>query len=324
MQKSKFLAIIIAATLVLSLFFTAGCGEDTDTATITFIQGDWTSHMVITEIVAQIAEELGYKTEKIAMSVTAGWGAISRGDADISVEAWLPSRVFEVQPYIDNGTLELGSLNFTGSIEWFVPRYVIEGDPDRGIEATAPGLRTILDLKEEQYWTLFENPENPGKAELMGGDPGWIDDANDRMRIIGYDLPLWRSNQSESVLCARIISQFERGRPFLTYMWTPHWIFSVVDLVALEEVDPWFEDAFEDETRGYRSAHALAEVYTAMSPGLRDKAPEIYRLLQNINIGFEGASDLQYRVDVLEEDYRQVATDWISENRAAIDRWLSQ
>ena len=186
------------------------------------------------------------------MAVSLGWPAICKGDADVALEIWLPVRQHEIQPFIDEGCVELGGEIYSGGGGWVMPRFVVEGDPDRGIEPIAPDLRSILDLKEEKYWKLFESPEEPGLGELVGGSPGWVDDVMDRSIILGYDLPLWRSNQSEGVICARMMAADKKGEPLLMMLWTPHWLLGVVDLVALEEPDPWRDDCFEDEEVAYK------------------------------------------------------------------------
>src|SRR5690625_7652439 len=43
-----------------------------------------------------------------------------------------------------------------------VPAYVIEGDPERGIEPLAPDLKRVEDLKD--YPELFPDPEDPNKG----------------------------------------------------------------------------------------------------------------------------------------------------------------
>ncbi|GAG48684.1 unnamed protein product, partial [marine sediment metagenome] len=94
------------------------------------------------------------------------------------------------------------------------------------------------DLKDEEqggkgYWKLFEDPGKPGLGELVGGSPGWKDDVMDRSLILGYDLPLWRSNQTEALMCARMIAADKEGEPLLMYIWYPHWIFATVDVIEL-------------------------------------------------------------------------------------------
>ncbi len=53
---------------------------------------------------------------------------------------------------------------------WFVPRYVVEGDPKRGIKPIAPDLKSIDDL--ERYSHLFASKEQPGIDRLIDGSPG--------------------------------------------------------------------------------------------------------------------------------------------------------
>jgi len=314
-------AIVVAALLMPA----AGCSStaaDKSKPTITFIEADWSSNLIGTEIASQIVtQQLGYPTAKVQTSVTAGWAAIAQGDADVAIECWLPQRQYEIQPFLDAGQIELGAQIFPGGAGWFMPRFVVEGDADRGIEPIAPGLKSILDLKE--YWQIFENPESPGKGELVGGSPGWSDDPLDRSMIRAYELPMWRSNQSESIMCARMISADKKGEPLLMFMWWPHWIFAEVDMVMLEEPDPWYEGAFADDSQDYQAGHPPYDVRTVVASRLEDSAPEIYKLITNMQLGEETANALMLRVDVNEEEISAVAADWISQNQSTIDDWLN-
>lgn len=325
------LYFLLCFTIISGLYL-IGCGQPPKTGkpTITFVENDWTSQLIGTEIVAQIAEkQLGYPTARVQTSPTAGWATMSRGDADVNVEIWLPQRQPEIQPFLDKGQIELGAQIFPGGGGWFVPTFVIEGDQARGIAAVAPDLKSILDLKDvdkggKGYWKLFENPEKPGLGELVGGSPGWTDDPLDRSMIRAYELPLWRSNQSESVMSARMIAADKKGQPLLMYMWWPHWIFAQVDMVKLDEPDPWYEGAFADDTKDYKAGHPAQDVRTVVATALKDKAPDVYRLVKNMVLGEEVANSLMLRVDVDKEDIKAVAADWISNNQSTIDRWLGK
>ena len=45
-----------------------------------------------------------------------------------------------------------------------MPTYVIEGDPERGIEPMAPDLKSVLDLPD--YWAVPRS-EDPSKGGLL-------------------------------------------------------------------------------------------------------------------------------------------------------------
>lgn len=322
-QRICLLFVIIVMVTVLAI----NCTAIEERQTIMLVEFDWTSQLILTEIIDQIiSEQLGYSTERIFLSQPAAWAAMDKGEVDLTPEIWLPARLPEIQPYLERGTIELAGEIFPGGGGWVIPRYVVEGDPDRDIEPMAPDLKTILDLKE--HWQLFENPIQPGKGELVGGEPGWVDEVQDKSRIMGYDLPLWRSNQSEAIMMSRMIAANTKGEPLLMYIWWPHWIFAEVDLLILEEVDPWSEDAFpshtEEEPRPVRSAHPTYSINKVIRAELADIAPDVYSFMHNLELSEDDINILMLRVDVEGEDMAAVAADWIDQNQDQIDLWMSK
>jgi glycine betaine/proline transport system substrate-binding protein len=330
MLKSKFLFIFMSAVLISSLFLVGGCTEKEESAVkpaIKLVQGDWTSQIVLTKICEEIIrDKLGYPVETTMMSVSMGWPAMNKGDIDIATEIWLPGRLPEVEPFIESGTLELAGEVYPGGSGWAVQRWVVEGDAERGIEPLAPDLKSILDLKDESeggkgYWKLFESPENPGLGEVVYGSPGW--NVPDRWMILGYDLPLWESYQSENVMMARMIAADKKEQPLLLSIWWPHWIFSAVDLIILEEPDPYFEELdYESDPYPLKTGHPIYSVQKVVRADLADKAPDVYRLMQNLVLTEDEINAIMMRVEVDEEDPIAVAKQWVSENQAKIDAWL--
>ncbi|MFC1987059.1 glycine betaine ABC transporter substrate-binding protein [Chloroflexota bacterium] len=328
---SIFSSLLLSVTLLLTMFG-SGCATPaaTEKPTIKLIEGDWTSQIVLTEIFDQIiSKQLGYPTEKVLLAVSMGWAAMGKGDVDIGAEIWLPGRLPEVQPYLDKGTVELAGEIYTGGSGWVVPRFVIEGDPARGIEPMAPDLKSILDLQTTEkggkgYWQLFENPENPGKGEVIYGSPGW--NVPDRWMILGYDLPLWESYQSEPIMMARMIAADKKGQPLLLSIWWPHWIFAEVDLVVLEEPDPFNEELidYEKDPVPLKIGHPMYNVSKVVRTELKDTAPDVYRLVHNLVVGEDEINTIMQRVEADEEDMAVVAADWISQNQNKIDQWLSK
>ena len=315
MLKNWMVMMAIAIVAVAGL---AACSSEDEKPVITLLEGNWSSQRIMTAISEIVIEEqLGYETKRLLSDVTPGWAAICKGDADTAVEAWLPSRLPEMQPFIDQGCLELGGTNFPGTIGWFVPRYLVEG-PD----AKAPNLKSVADLND--YWELFENPENPGKGELIGGEVGWIDQPQDISRIAGYDLNFYRSNQGEAVILTRIKSESLKKDPFLTYLWTPHSIFGEVELVQLEEPGPYVEgECFVEENIPYQCAHPAFDVHTALRTELKDTAPDVYNFIDNMQMGEQTVSELMYQADVLDRDPMEVAQEWVDANQDKIDAWIA-
>ena len=327
----KIVFILISLVMIVATVTITGCA-DKEKPTITLVQNDWTSQVIGTEILNQIiTEQLGYVTETVLLTQSHAWPTMDKGDADLSSEVWLPAHQGEVQPYLDRGTLELGEVNFTGGSAWLIPRFVVYGNPARGIEPMAPDLKSILDLKDESeggkgYWKLFENPENPGLGELVGGSPTYAGDITDRSLILGYDLPLWRSNQTEALMCSRMVAADREGEPLLMYIWYPHWIFEALDLIQLTFPNPYDADAFDfEKVKPVKSGYELdcKTIRTVVRAGLKKDAPDVYRLMKNFSLGTD-INNLMLRVDVDGEDISAVAADWIIKNQDKIDQWLGK
>ena len=72
---------------------------------------------------------------------------------------------------------------------------------------------------------------------------------------------------------------------------------------------------------GYTSDYRT--IPTLVRAGLKEDAPDVYRLVKNFSIGTD-INDLMLRVDVDGEDVSGVAADWISKNQDKIDQWLGK
>ncbi len=319
-----FSSLLLSIVLLLTMFGSGCAPAVTEKPTINLAEGNWTSSVVVATILEQIiGEQLGYPTTRTYAYGPIAWAGMEKGEFDIAPEIWFEARRAEIQPFLDKGNIELAGEIFPGAgNHWIVPRYVVEGDPARGIEPMAPDLKTILDLKK--YWKLFENPENPGKGEIVGGEVGWLDETP--WIILGHDLPLWKSNQSEPVMVARMVAADKRGEPLLMVIWSPHMIFSQVDLIKLESVDPdrtaginWDENPVPLKTGLMKYI-----VYKVTRPELAETAPDVYRLVHNLSLTEDGINELTYRVDVNEEEMAVVAADWIAKNQNKIDQWLGK
>lgn len=316
------LAAIFLFTILLGISCRApAAGEK---PTITLAEGNWTSQIIETEILDLIiSKQLSYPVERILGYGPIIWAAMDKGEVDIASEIWYPARKGEIQSFLDSGNVELAGEIFGGAGNWLtVPRYVVEGDPARGIEPMAPDLKTVLDLKK--YWKLFENPERPGLGEVVGGEVGWANETP--WMILGYDLPFYMSNQSEAVMLARTIAAYKKGEPILVSWWSPHIVFSQVDLIKLESVDSdrtseidWDKDPYPLKTGG-----AEYTVYKVSRTGLAKTAPDVYRLIHNMSFSEDEINTLANRVDVVGEEKAIVAADWISKNQNRIDQWLGK
>jgi glycine betaine/proline transport system substrate-binding protein len=117
-----------------------------------------------------------------------------------------------------------------------MPRYIIEGDKDRGIDAAAPDLKDVKGLKK--HWKIFKNPENPKKGRFYNAPTGWSAHTINIDKIKAYglkDIMEPFDPGSATALATAIKSAYEKGEPVIAYYWEPTPLLGQLDMVMVQE-----------------------------------------------------------------------------------------
>jgi len=235
----KLLLILLAVMLCVGIA-PVGCAP-TPTSVIKIGDLNWGSAHFQAETAKIIIEEgYGYPVELVPGKTIALWQALLMGEVDVTMEIWLPNQ----QEVWDKGmatgdAIDLGICNNDNWQSLFVvPTYVIKGDSKRGIEPMAPNLKSVFDLDQPEYKELFKDPENPGKGRIPTCLPGWECEKINMAQLAAYGLDddyNLINPGSEASLYAGLAGAYEKGEPYITYLWGPTTISGKLDLTLLEE-----------------------------------------------------------------------------------------
>ncbi len=174
---------------------------------------------------------------------------IMKNEIQAHMEEWTDNIATYQKDLADGRLTELG-VNFDDNMQGFyVPRYVIEGDPERGIEPMAPDLKTVQDLKK--YKDLFQDDEQKDKGRIYGAIPGWEIDRIMYKKYIYNGLDedfIYFRPGSDAALSAALSSAYDKGEAIVGYYWEPTWLLGRYDFVLLEDFpyDPDNPQAFQD------------------------------------------------------------------------------
>ena len=111
-----------------------------DKGTVVISEVDWTGGLVdMTLAKIILEEEMGYKVKTVYLDTQALWVGAAGGDIDLIVERWPSAEFSAMKEYLtEHGgsgqVLNMGPMGIIGESGYYVPRYVIEGDSERGIE----------------------------------------------------------------------------------------------------------------------------------------------------------------------------------------------
>ena len=204
---------------------------------IKLADGNWEGIQVLNSISAMILKHgYGCETEMVGGDMVPLFAALGKGDVDVFLDVWIPNNVEVWEKTKAQGAVVLGVLYPDATEGWYVPRYVIEGDKARGIEAKAPGLKSVADLAANAK--VFEDPEEPGKGRFVNCPIGWGCEQRNNAKVEAYGMAASFTNfkpGSGGALDAAFAGAYKKGEPMLGYYWEPTWLLGVQDMVKLEE-----------------------------------------------------------------------------------------
>ena len=204
---------------------------------IRFADLNWESGSLITELLRYIVETgYGLPTNTQPGTTITLETALAKNDIQVIAEEWAGRSPVWVKAEAEGKVAGLGDTVKGATEGWFVPEYVVKGDPAKGIAPLAPNLRSVYDLPK--YKDVFKDPESPGKGRFLNSPIGWTSEVVNAQKLKAYGLSdqyvNFRSG-SGAALDAEIASSIRLGKPVLFYYWSPTPLLGRYKLIQLEE-----------------------------------------------------------------------------------------
>ncbi|MBU8907403.1 glycine betaine ABC transporter substrate-binding protein [Desertibacillus haloalkaliphilus] len=288
-KKRSFLLCIV----IVSVLISSGCGPadtdeqdgevaESDNPTITLGQVPYQQAWVPLAIIENVANELGYPTERTEGDVGVMFLGLSRGDIDVYADIWLPNLHSTYADRYEDTIDLIGTLYEDAPVGWAVPTYV--------------DIDSIEDLS--------------GNEELFGGEVIGIEPGAGMMPtseevLEEYDLDLNLISGSTEAMLAAVLRATNNEEPVVFLAWRPHTMFQLFDIKMLD--DP-------------RGIWETDDVMTGVNENFQEKAPDLYSFLEDFEISLEDVEDLMLRME--DEDLNMIAQEWIDENRSQIEEWI--
>lgn len=248
---------------------------------------EWPCAAATSTLVKTVIEErLGYKVELIPVSAAVMWQAVSLGEADATLTAWLPATHADYFASTKDKLDDLGPLVGGARLGWAVPDYV-----DVASIADLPG-------KEKQF-----------DGKIYGIDPGAGLMRLSEKAIKDYDLKDYTLMEgSDAVMVGALADAIKNKRWIVVTAWSPHWMFGRWPLKYLD--DPK-KSLGEEE-----AIHAIAR------KGLKNDMPDVYKLLDNFY--YTDTVQLEKLMAAMETGGTPLehAQTFMKENKDQVEAWL--
>lgn len=286
---------------------------------VVFADIGWDSIRFHNAVAMLIADKVyGLETEEVSGTTPITYTALLKGDIDVSMEMWTDNLSTYKDDLASGKFKELG-VNFGDNIQGlYVPRYVIEGDSERGIEASAPGLKTVEDLKN--YSGVFADPDEPSKGRIYGAISGWDVDTIMRKKYEYYGLNEsynYFDPGSDAALAAAFASAYEKGEPIVGYYWEPTWLLGKYDLVLLEDA-PYEPELYQEG----KTACPSVEVTVCVNNDFYASNPDFCEFLSNYKTTSALTSEALSYIQDTKASYEDAAIWFLREHDELISEWF--
>ncbi|MBC3271204.1 ABC transporter substrate-binding protein [Pseudomonas sp. SWRI81] len=297
-------------------------------APIHFADLNWESGSLITDVLRIIVEKgYGLPTDTLPGTTITLETALANNDIQVIGEEWAGRSPVWIKAEAEGKVVSLGDIVKGATEGWWVPEYVIKGDPAKGIKPLAPELRSVSDLK--QYKDVFRDPENPGKGRFLNSPIGWTSEVVNKQKLTAYglqnDFTNFRSG-SGAALDAEISSSIRRGKPVLFYYWSPTPLLGKFKLVQLQE-PPFDAEAWKTLTdadnRDPKPTRSLAsKLSIGVSTPFQKQYPQIAEFFSKVDFPIEPLNKALAQMSEKHTSPRDAALAFMKEHPQVWQAWL--
>ena len=317
----SFIRICVVAVLVVVAGVRSAAAADVVIGIPNWSSAEATAHVIKRVLEDRLKLEVAVKTgtnEEI-------FAGMSDGSMHVHPEAWLPNLMALHDRYvIREKSVVLSDKAIPAEQGICVTKHT----------ADDLNVRRIEDLSDPAKAKVFDT-NGDGLGELWIGDSTWSSTRIEKVRAqsYGHAHTMQLLEAEETVAMAAIDAAVAVERPIAFYCYAPHHVFSLHEVVFLEEPphDPrkWkILDPDKDQDWLTKSdakvAWATSFLHVAYSSELARQQPEAARLLSSIELDVDTISEMTYAVVVDGIEPEVFAADWVAKNSARVDEWLGK
>ncbi len=313
-NKSMLVGLLLIISIVLTLGTSWGARKN-----VIIAEQSWAGSAAICQVMKYVLEnKLDIPTKVTQLSGAAAWVGMDKGDVDIFSDIWETAEIAGIEKYTKEKKSAEVVLSYAEAPQgWYIPKFV----------ADEHGIKTIEDLKgKEQIFDI----DSDGKGDLWGGPTSWKMNEMTSIRIKSYGLDFENLGVEQWAWLATLKSAMLNKKPVIFYYWEPEWLFTVYDLVKIEEpaYDPakWKYVQKKPEESKMTCEIQPTNVWVGISKKMEKRNPKAYAFFKNWSIPIGEVNELIAMIADLPENPEMSGEDaakkWVEDNPDIVNGWL--
>lgn len=317
-MRTKMLSAVAGVSALLVL---TGCGAADMTKqaspfagvqgakTVTLSVQSWVGAQANVAVAQYLLErELGYRVDTVQVDEVPAWDALSQGRIDAILEDW--GHPDEEQRYVkDKKTIAPGGdLGVTGHIGWFVPTYFAKQHPD------------VTNWKNlNKYADQLRTAESGSKGQLLDGSPSYV--TNDKALVANLDLDYQVVFAGSEAAQITQIRQFAKEKkPFLTYWYTPQWLFEKVPMTEVKL--PAYKEGCDADPKKVACAYPHTPLQKYLNADFARGGGEAAAFLKNFKWTTEDQNEVSLMIADQKLTPEEAAKKWVAGHESTWRAWL--
>ena len=308
-------------TLLASASAIAFCGvaahaADSDDPIVIPIH-NWSSQIVMSNVVGQMYEEMGLNVEYVTTDSQAVYESVRLGDVALELEVWEGAFGASFREALSKGGLhDAGDHDAVTREDWWYPMWTKEACPG------LPDWKALNDCAE-----VFATAETGDKGRYLDGPVDWLKHGQERVAALGMDFVVVNAG-SAAALWAEIGAAEAEKKPVVVFNWTPNFAEAVWPGEFVEF--PAWEDGCDTDPSVGPNPDALYDcgnpatgyLKKAAWDGMEGKWPSAYCVLTKISFTNPQIAEMAKLVDTDELEPDEAAEEWLAANRSVVDPWM--
>lgn len=290
------LSALAVTTAIFAIPVSSLAAEPESCSTVRFSDVGWTDITSTTAVATEILKGLGYKTDIKVLSVPVTYASLSKKDIDVFLGYWNPSMTADLQPYLDDKTVETLRTNLTGAkYTLAVPRYTY----DEGLK----DFKDIVNFKDQLGGKIYGiEPGNDGNRQILDMI------SKDAFGLKSFEL----AESSEQGMLAQVGKSVKSKQPIVFLAWEPHPMNKRFEIAYLTGGDDFFGPNLGGAT-----------VETNVRAGYTQECPNVGKFLSNLEFQLEMENEIMGKILDDGEEPAKAANAWLKANPAVLDQWLA-
>jgi glycine betaine/proline transport system substrate-binding protein len=310
---NKFTTALTAGVLALGPM-TAFAEDSSDPIVIPI--HNWSSQIVMSNVVGQIMESMGNNVEYVTTDSQAVYESVRTGDVTLELEVWEGAFGASFRAAMEKGGIvDVGDHNAVTREDWWYPMWTKEACPG------LPSWEALNDCA-----ALFATAETGDKGMYLDGPVDWLKHGQERVAALDMNFTVVNAG-SAAALWAHIGAAEADKTPIVVFNWTPNFAEAVWP-GEFVEFPAWEDGCDKDPTKG-PNKEALYDcgnpangyLKKAAWEGMEAKWPAAYGLLEKISFTNAQIAEMARLVDVEELEPEEAAEAWLEANPDVWKGW---